>query len=124
MRDVVVRQRAIEWILMRDESDWDITASRTWIRIIGSAVIRRPIEVPRTPIVGHRIVPSRFFANPKYSRDNIQFPRIARRHGMRACWHENLWLHLEQRLLPELHRIFGKIRRRRVRRRGLFVGFR
>src|SRR5207253_10949371 len=63
MGDIIVRQRAVEGILMRDESDWNVIAPRARIRIVGSAIIHRTIEVPRTSVVGDWIIASCLFAN-------------------------------------------------------------
>jgi hypothetical protein len=122
MGDVVVRQRAVEWILTGNKSYGDIIASRRRVGGIEATVIARPIRVPGTPVVRHRIVASGFFSDPKDRRHNIRFPRKTLYRGARARWNKNLRLHFKQGLLPQPHRIFGKIRRRRVGRRGLFVG--
>src|SRR5438552_9958262 len=54
--DVVIRQRAVEWILVRYEGYGNIIASRRGIRCIEAAIISRPIEIPRASVIRHRVV--------------------------------------------------------------------
>ena len=94
VRDVVVRQRAVEWILMGNESDRDIIAPGRRIGVIESTVCSGPIRVPRALIVGHRVIASRLFSNPKHRGHDVAFPREASRRRARGRWHEHLRLHL------------------------------
>src|SRR5438105_1850755 len=66
VRDVVIRQRTVEWILMGNKSDRNIIAPGRRIGIIESTVRRRPIRVPRALVIGHRIVASGLLSDPKH----------------------------------------------------------
>ena len=121
MGDIIVRQRAVEGILMRDESDWNVIAPRARIRSIGSPVIHRPIQVPRTSVVGDWIIASGLFSNPKHRGHNARFPRVTLYCRVGTGRDENLRFHFEQCLLTQPHCVLGKIRRRRVGRSGLFI---
>src|SRR5262249_50701003 len=120
MRHVVVRQRTIEGILSRNESDRNVAASRGSFRIIEAAVIRLPIQIPGTAKVRDWIIASGLFADPEDRRHNVCFPGITLHRWPGTCRHEYLRLHFEQRLLAQLHRVLGKIRSRRVWRARLF----
>src|SRR5262249_54708801 len=48
VRDVVIRQREVKRILPRDERNWNVIPTRTRLRVVRAAVIRRPIQIPRT----------------------------------------------------------------------------
>src|SRR6266487_1287954 len=74
VRDVVVRQRAVERILLRYESHWNIIAPRRRIGIIEAAVTACPIRVPGTLEIRHRIVSSSLFPHPKYRGYDVRFP--------------------------------------------------
>ena len=121
MRDVVIRQREVERILPRDERDWNVIPARAWLRVVRAAIIRCPIKIPRTLVVRHRIVSARFLTHPEHRRYDIHFPRIPLDRRAGAGRDEDLWFHLEHRLLPQLHCVLGEVRRRRVGRSGLFV---
>src|SRR5512132_233420 len=41
VRDVVIRQRKVEWILPRDEGYWNVIAARARLWVVRAAVIRR-----------------------------------------------------------------------------------
>src|SRR5215475_7378402 len=121
VRHVVIRQRDIKRILFRDKRDWNVIPARARLRVVRAAVIRRPIKIPRTLIVRHRIVSTGFFPHPKYGGDNIHFPRVSLDRRAGTGRDKDLRFHFQQRLLPQLHRVFREIRRRRVGRSGLFV---
>src|SRR6266404_9885571 len=76
MSHVVVRQRAIERILPRNECHWDVATPRRALRVIEPTVIRLPIQIPRAPEIGHRIVSARLFTNPEHRRYDVGFPWI------------------------------------------------
>src|SRR4029077_4168399 len=59
VRNIVIRQRAVERILPRDEGYWNVIPSRARLRVVRPAVIPCPIEIPRTLVVRYRIVPAR-----------------------------------------------------------------
>src|SRR6476469_9757153 len=121
MRDVVIRQRDVEWILPRDECNWNVIPARARLRVVRAAVIRCPIEVPRSLEVRHRIVSAGLFPHPEDRRDNIHFPRVPLDRRAGDGRDKNLRFHFDQRLLPKLHCVLGEIPRRRVGRSGLFV---
>src|SRR6476660_3232057 len=121
MRDIVVRQRKIEGILFWNKRHGPIIASRASIRIIGSAVIRRPIQIPRAFIIGNRIIATGLFSNPKDSRHDIRFPWVTLDRRARTGGDKNLRFNFDQRLLPQFHRILGEICRRRIWRSGLLI---
>src|SRR4051794_41039209 len=77
VRDIVIRQREVERILLRDEGYWNVIAARARLRVIRAAVIRCPIQIPRTLVVRHRIVSASFFPHPEHGCDNIHLPRVA-----------------------------------------------
>src|SRR5262249_30960290 len=58
MRHIVIRQCAVEWILLRHKRNGDIIAPCARVGVIVSTVIPLPIIVPGTPIVWHRIIAS------------------------------------------------------------------
>src|SRR6516165_10212653 len=119
--DVVIRQRAVERILPRDKRDWDVIPARARVRGIRAAVIRRPIVIPRTLVIRHRIVSAGLFPHPKYGGDNIHFPRVPLDRRTGTGRDKDLRFHFEQRLLPQLHRVPREIGSCRVGRSGLFV---
>src|SRR5262245_56211318 len=121
VRDVVIRQREVERILPRYERDWNVIPARARVRDVCAAVIRCPIKIPRTLVVRHRIVSAGLFPHPKYGGDNIHFPRIPLDRRAGTGRDKDLRFHFQQRLLPQLHRVFREIRRSRVGRSGLFV---
>jgi hypothetical protein len=121
VRDIVVRQRKIEGILFWNKRHGPIIASRASIRIIGSAVIRRPIKIPRAFIIGDRIIAPGLFSNPKDGRHDIRFPRVTLDRRARTGRDKNLRFNFEQRLLPQFHRILGEICRRRIWGSGLLI---
>ena len=90
MRDIVVGQRAIKWILPRDEVDRDVVMPARRIGVIEAAVVARPVRVPRALVIRHRIVRGRLFADPENGRDDVRLPRITRREkrevvGTKTC---------------------------------------
>src|SRR5213594_1817652 len=121
VRNVVVRQRKIEGILFWNKRHGDVIASRASIRIIGSAVVCRPIEIPRAFIIGNWIIAPGLFANPKDGRHDIRFPRVTLDRRARTGRDKNLRFNFEQRLLPQFHRILGKICRSRIWGSGLLI---
>lgn len=124
MGDIVIWQRTVEWILTGNEGHWDIVAPRRGVGGVKATVVAGPIRVPGAPVVRHRIVACGLFSNPKDRRHNVRFPRKTLGRRARTCRDKNLRFYLKQRLLPQPHCIFGKIRRRRVGGGRLFVGLR
>src|SRR6478672_11593263 len=57
MRDVVIRQRDVEWILPRDECNWNVIPARARLRVVRAAVIRCPIEVHELLKLGTGLFP-------------------------------------------------------------------
>src|SRR5215467_11635175 len=53
---VVVWESKVKWILARNECNRNITAASRRIGIIETAVVVRPIGIPRTSVVRNRIV--------------------------------------------------------------------
>ena len=123
MRHIVVRQRKVKRVLLRNKSYWNVIPACARIRAIVSTVIRRPVKVPSTPVVGNRIVGSGLFSNPKDGRHDVRFPGVTLDRRMGTGWNKDLRLHLEQCLLPQFHRVLGEVCRGRVWGSGLFVGF-
>src|SRR6266542_1106141 len=121
MRHIVIGKRIVEGILLRNKSDWTAIPPCAWIRIIGSAVIRRPIKVPGAPVVVDWVIASGLFSNPKHGRHDVCLPRVTLDCRAGAGGDKNLRLHLEQCLLPQFHRVLGEIRRRRIWGSGLLV---
>ena len=121
MRHIVIRECEVEWILPRDKGYWDVIPACARLRVVRPTVIRRPIIIPATFVVRHRIISARFLTHPEDRRYDVHFPRVTldRRAGTGRDKH--LRFHLDHRLLPELHRVLGKIRRRRVGRTRLLV---
>src|SRR5262249_237193 len=76
---VVVRERAIKWVLSRCKFYRDIIAPFARIRIIEAAVVFCPLFVHRTCAFWEQIVPAWLFADPKDSGYDISFPRILAR---------------------------------------------
>src|SRR5262249_25404918 len=74
MRDIVVRQRAIEWILVRYKRYGNIIPPGRRIGIIKATVTVGPIRVPGTSVVGNWIITPGFFTNPKHRRYDIRLP--------------------------------------------------
>ena len=98
VRDIVIGQRAVKRILPRDEVYRDVVVARGGIGVVVAAVIARPIRVPRTFVIRHRIISGRHFANPKNGRDDVRLPRITRSRKARSGRNENLRLDFKQRL--------------------------
>src|SRR4026208_1685853 len=121
MRDIIIGQRTVKRVLLRNKSYRDVIASCTGIRSIGSTVILCPIKVPGTFVVWNRIIATGLFTNPKYRGDDIALPRITLDRRTRAGRDKNLRLYFEQRLFAQFHCILGKIGRRGIRRSGLLV---
>src|SRR5215471_2966073 len=121
VRDVVIRQREVERILLRDKRDWYVIPARARLWTVRAAVIRRPIEIPATLVVRYRIVSARFFPHPKHGGDDIHFPRIPLDSRSRTRRDKHLRFHFDQRLFPQLHRVLREICCGGVRRSGLFV---
>src|SRR5262249_11897491 len=121
VRDIVIWQRAVEGILPGDEGCWNVIPARARLRVVCAAVIRCPIKIPRTLVVRYRIVSACLFPYPEHRRDNIHFPWIPLDCRAGTGRDKDLRFHFQQRLLPQLHRVLREIRRRSVRRSGLFV---
>ena len=108
--DVVIGQRAVKRILPRDERDRDVVAARGGVGGIEAAVIARSSSHPR----------SSYNSAPDYSRRPARRSKKrssrcssstdnADRAGARGGRNENLRLDFQQRLLAQLHRVFGEI---------------
>ena len=118
---VVVGQCAIERILAWNKRHRNITSSRRAIGIIKSAVICLPIEIPRAAKVWYRIIASSLLTDPEDRGYDVGFPRVTLDRRPRTCGHEHLRLDFKQRLLAQLHRVSGKVRRGGVRRARLLL---
>ena len=114
MRHIVIRECEIKRILPRNEGYWNVIAACARVRAVRTAVIRCPIKIPTTLVVRHRIVSARFFTHPEHRRYDTHFPRVTLHRRAGAGRDEDLRFHLDHRLLPQLHRVLGKIRRRRI----------
>ncbi len=121
MRDIVVWQRAVEGIQLGNKRHGDVISPRARVGIIVSTVIRGPIKVPATPVIGDGIIACSLFSNPKDGRYDVRFPRVTLDCRAGTGGDENLRFHFEEGLLPQSHRILGKVCRRRVGRSRLFV---
>src|SRR5260370_27356920 len=73
---VVVGKCVIKGILPRSEFRRNVIPPARRIVIVKAAVTFRPLFVPRTDSVRHRIVFTRFFAYPEKRRHNLLLPRI------------------------------------------------
>ena len=119
--DVVIRQCEVERVLPRDERDWNVIPAGSRLWSVRAAVIRRPIKVPATFVVRHRIVSASFFPHPEHSSHDVRLPRIPLDRRAGTGRDKDLRFHFEQRLLPKLHRVLSEIGRGGVGRSGLFV---
>src|SRR6516225_10110685 len=111
---VVIRKREVERILPRNERNGNVIPARTRLRVVGPAVIRRPIKVPAALVIRYRIVSAGLFPHPEHRGDNIHFPRVPLDRRAGTGRDKDLRFHFEQRLLPQLHRVSREIGRRRV----------
>ena len=75
--DVVEWQGHIEGILPGNELPRQKISTRSRIRIVVSPKIVNPTGIPRTFVVGHRVVDRRFLTHPEDCRDDIFLPRIS-----------------------------------------------
>ena len=75
---VVIRQCAIKRILLGREFCRDKSVSLRPVRIIESAITFRPIRIPRTGSIRHRIVRGRVFTDPENRRHNLQISQFLR----------------------------------------------
>ncbi len=75
MSDVVVRQRTVKWVQLRNKCHRNVISPRARLGIIISAIIRRPIKVPGTFVVWNWIIASGLFSNPKHRGHDIGLPR-------------------------------------------------
>jgi hypothetical protein len=73
---IVVRKRTIKWVLSRREFYRDVVASVGRIRVVKTAVIFRPLFVPRACAIWDGIISARLFADPKDSCYDTFFPGI------------------------------------------------
>src|SRR5262249_16325378 len=71
VRDIVIRQRAVERILLRNECDGYVIPARPGVRVVRPAIATRPFQVPRASVIRHRVVSAGFFPHPENGRDNI-----------------------------------------------------
>src|SRR5262249_43825836 len=78
-RFVIVRKRAIKWVLPRCKFYGDIIGPISRIRVVETAIVFCPLFVPRTCAVGNKIVSTWLFADPKECGYDICFPRILTR---------------------------------------------
>ena len=76
---VVVRERAIKWVLPRSKFYGDIIAPIARIRVVKTAVAFCPLFVPRTCTIRDKIVTGWLFTDPKNCGHDICFPRILAR---------------------------------------------
>ena len=76
---VIVRERAIKWVLSRCKSYRDIIAPIARIRVVETAVVFCPLFVPRTCAIWDKIVSAWLFADPKDCGYDLSFPRILAR---------------------------------------------
>src|SRR5262245_6575073 len=60
VRYVVIRQSKVERILFRDERYRNVVAASARVRGVRAAVIRCPIQIPRTLVVRDWIIPASF----------------------------------------------------------------
>src|SRR6476659_8498508 len=109
VRHVVVRERAIKWVLPRNERGRDVVLPRTGIRRVEAAVVRGPIGVPRTFHVRDRIVAASSFTDPENGRDDVRFPGEPRHARLGGRRDKDLGLDLEKGLLTELHGVLGEV---------------
>src|SRR5437868_8152817 len=93
MRHIVVRKCAVEGILTRDEGGGDVISPGGGIGVIETAEIARPVRVPTTLEIGHRVIAASLFTYPKHRRHDVCLPGITRRGARaRSRGHENLRL--------------------------------
>src|SRR5207247_3446303 len=116
MGDMVVRERTVKGVLLRNKGYWNVIPPRTGVWVIVPPVIRRPIEVPRAPVVGNRIIASGLFSDPKHRGNNVHLPRVALDRRSRTGRNKHLRFHVDHCLLPQFHCVLGEIRGGRVRR--------
>ena len=121
VRDIGLGQREVERVLPRYKRDWNVIPARARLRVVCAPVIRRPIQIPRTLEVRHRIVSAGLFPHPEHRGNDIHFPRVTLDRWAGTGRDKDLRFHFEQRLLSQLHRVLREIPRRRVGRSGLFV---
>ena len=82
MGHVVVRQGHVEGILSGDEGSREKSTAGAGVRVIKSAEISVPRGIPRTFVIGDRIVVGGFFADPENGGDDVTFPREAAEGGL------------------------------------------
>jgi hypothetical protein len=73
---VVVRKRAVKWVLLRRKFYSNVPTPMGRIRVVKTAVAFCPLFVPRTCAIRDEIVPARLFPDPEECRYNICFPRV------------------------------------------------
>ena len=95
MRNVVVRESEVEWILPRDKGYWDVIAASARLRVVRPAVIRCPIIIPGAFVVRHRIISAGLFPNPEDGRHNAHFPRVTLNRRVRTGRDKHLRFHLD-----------------------------
>src|SRR5262245_15896569 len=108
VREIVVRQRAVEGILCRDEGYRNVIEPGTCLGIIGSTVTAFPFRVPDAPVIAS-------FPNPKHGGDDVQFPCITLYRWTGTRGYEDLGLNLIERLFLQLHGVLRKVRGSRGR---------
>src|SRR5947208_2880079 len=75
LRFVVVRERAVKWILSRREVYGSVITAMSGIRIVNPAIIFGPLRVPGAYPIRNWIFWGRFLADPKDRCYNVFFPR-------------------------------------------------
>src|SRR3954470_10918348 len=118
---IVVRQCDVERILPRDERNRDVIPACARVRVIRAAVIRRPVQIPRTLKIRDGIISAGLFADPKDRSDNVRLPRVTLDRRPGTGRDQDLRFHFEQRLLPQFHCVLREIPRRCVGRSGLLI---
>ena len=115
MRHVVVGQCEVKWILLWNERDGDVITTVGFVGAIKAAITRGPVEVPGATIIRHRVISAGLFTDPENSGHDVTFPGETLDRGSGTGRDKHLRFNLEQGLLPQLHRVLGKVSSGRVR---------
>jgi len=83
---VIVGQRAVKWVLSWPKLCRSVTAPLSRIWVVKTAVVSRPLLVPRARPIRHRIVSAWSFTDPKNSRNDTCFPRIPPQRSGACRW--------------------------------------
>src|SRR5262249_12735111 len=73
---VIVRKGAVEWIEPWRETYGNVIAATGRIGVVHTAIILRPLLVPRAYPIRNRIVATRLLADPKHGGHDLPFPWI------------------------------------------------